>query len=296
MILVNPIQIGSAHVSASNLPANDHALYSSSAAYNSGDKVSFNAVNYECTANGTTNVQPDSGSSAWLNLGSVNRLAMFDGKNLSNTVGDLDIELTFAANKLCNALALLNVEASAVDVVMTDPVVGEVYNQSFDLVDRGVNDLYEYFFVDPVYKSVFVVNDLPPYKSASISVKLHRKDESTPAQAGTCVVGRQRNLGDLKWGYGIGIDDYSQVDFDQFGEVSIVQRGYANTADLPVSVPTAKVDYVRQLLAQYRATKVLWIGAIDRPETVVFGIYESFSQVISNPVDSSCNLSLKGTI
>ena len=296
MIVVNPFSITDAHITASNLAATDNPDYSAVTTYNTGDLVTYNAQNFECLDDSVTGIAPDSDSLKWLNLGAVNRLKLFDGKNLSLTVGTPSISYSLLLGQVGNALALINCDAASVDVVVNDPIEGEVFNKTYSMVDYSASDLYEYFFTEVEYKTVLVINDLPPYKNATLSITIHERNAQTPARVGTLVYGRQQIIGDLKFNYGVGIEDYSEVSFDPFGEVEIIERGYADTAELPVSVPTKKIHSIKQRLAAYRAKKMLWIGNITRPETVVFGIYQSFSLVIPNAIESDCSISLKGVI
>ena len=132
MRVIKSIKTTDAILTSSNIPEDEHPTWVSGASYTALDKVIYNHKIYEAilTHSGKTTA-PDLDQLNWLDLGATNRYRMFDNiiSSVSNRAGG--IEFTLTPNQVVNGIALLNVNATVVRVVMTDPVFGVVYDGSF---------------------------------------------------------------------------------------------------------------------------------------------------------------------
>lgn len=266
--------------------------------YAAGAVVTHNSKNWEAKI--STTVEPSETATAdWYDLGAVNYLQMFDGKKATATVGANDQVITYSLffNTWLNTLKMTDIaDCESVRIQLNDPTEGIVYDQTFELVDYSAPDAYEYFFSEITYLDQITILDLPPYSDATINATITPLP-SKKASIGTTAIGNQTLLGDLQFGYSVGIADYGEYKFDQYGGLeSRVQRGFADTGSFPVSVDTNNVYTVKKYLASLRGTTVLWIGAIDRPETHIIGIYQEFGCVVPTPTKSDYNISLIGVI
>lgn len=296
MKIVPIIPVTPSIITATNLALTDHAIWSPGT-YAAGEKVTHADKNWEAKI--STTAEPGTSTADWLELGAVNYLKMFDGRKATATVGDVDTVMTYSLffNTWLNTLKIADIEdCESVRVVLDDPTEGIVLDRTIELVDYTAPDAYEYFFSDITYHDQVTIDDLPPYYDATINVTLTPLSGKA-VSVGTIVIGKQIYIGILEFGYSVGFDDYSLITFDQFGAIEDwVQRGYADTASLPITVPTEMVYDVKKRIAALRGASVLWMGSPDHKETHVIGIFDSFGITVSNPVKSDCSISLKGVI
>jgi hypothetical protein len=110
------------------------------------------------------------------------------------------------------------------------------------------------------------------------------------------IVGDAIDLGTAVFGSGIGIDDFSQFQEDQFGNVQIVQRGYRDTTRFIVSMNTGSTRRIRRSLAKIRAQFALYYFTADEQDygTTVLGKYDSLEMLLSGPNVSDMELKVRG--
>lgn len=293
MIFVKPNTAASADITASNLPALDYAAYVAATPYPLGENVSYNNHNYESLADANSGFQPDINPSKWLDLGVVNRFKMFDSKVSTQTESSTGIDTTIQLDGIISAISLLNVSADKVTVTMTDPYEGVVYTHVEDMSNSGVADWYAYFFEDYFPKESVALLDLPAYAGTVINLLI---ESVVIAKCGIAIIGHQKYIGGSKYGLSVGITDYSRKSVDEFGNASVVERGFSRKLSVPISIDTNKISYVESMLTPFRAIPALYIGSVDLPSTYVYGFYKDFSIVIPSSLYSDCNLEIEGLI
>lgn len=247
----------------------------------------------------TTSAEPTVGVAAdppsWRLVGSINRWKMFDDVISSQTTRTGTIAVTITPGQVVNAVAFFNVSANTVNVTVTDPVEGIVYNTTQTLQDNTlIVDWWAYFF-EPIFaKQDAVFTNLPSYRNATITATLDAG--AGVAACGAMVIGRQATLGLANFGSGVSIQDYSRKETDAFGNIQIEERAFAKRADYDVTIDSNRVATVQQLLAAIRATPTVYIGEDNRPETVVYGFFRQFDIVIATPTISDCSIQVEGLI
>ena len=273
MQLIRPISITNANLT-SNVALSDGAEYSAVVTYALGDVVidtasaepTFHAFESLVAAN-LGNALTD--SAKWLDLGAVNRLRMFDQVNGTLSENASSINVTIDASGVCNGLALFNLGAAQVQVTVSNGG-GTLYDQTYSLRSTfGITDWYAWFTQEVEFKSDLVLTDLPPNSDTSVQVQI---TGTGTVSCGTMVLGKLRDLGNGPF-YGArgGITDYSRKTTDDFGNTSLVERAFAKRLTFRSSVPNGDVDGVFNVLSQYRATPVVWIGHTDFGMTSTFG-------------------------
>jgi len=296
MQIIKPIDITEAVLVASNVPEDDYPPWSSSTSYLVGDRCLRNRRIYEALV-ANSNVDPAgpaTNPANWLDLGMDNRWRMFDDKVGSQTSQSGSVAVTLQPHAVINALALFNLQGSAVTVTMTDPAEGEVYRRTVSLVDAGVSNWYDWFFAPIGRHTDLVLLDLPAYGTAQLSVTLD--NAADPAACGHLVVGTQVELGVALYGTNVGITDYSRKDVDEFGNAIVVERAYSKRAEFDLRLDTARVAAVQRLLASLRTRPVVWIGEQSYEATIVFGFFKDFNLSISGPSISDATLTLEGLV
>lgn len=300
MRLIKPVEITPAKLISSNVPETDYPAWSVSATYAIGDRVLLDHHIYEALAIVAAGVKPGAEvvdkdhPAKWQDRGMDNRWRMFDDKVESLTTNPGTIEVRIRPGAVINSMALFNLQGKSVTITMIDPVEGEVYRKTLSLVDAGVTNWYDWFF-EPIGKRTdVVVLDMPPYGSADIVLIIDAGAEV--AAIGHTVIGAAKRIGTALYGTSVGINDYSRKSTDEFGNTIVIQRSFSNRAEFDVILDTSEVTRVRRLLAELRATPVVWIGEESYEATILFGFYKDFQIVFSGPTVSDCSITVEGVI
>lgn len=295
MKIIRPTTITDAMLTSSTVAETDHAAYNSATTYALGDMVIVTTGDhsiYESLQAGNTGNAPATSTEWWLKVSATNRWKAFDAKvadQVSNTTS-INYVLTPGA---IDALALLNMDATGVQIVVTDPTDGVVFDQTYDLTStENVIDGYTYCFEPIIRRTDLAVFDIPPYSTASVSITVTYTGGT--AKLGELIVGRASRIGYTEYSPSIGIVDYSRKDVDTFGNYIVVQRAFSKRVSCNLFLDNAYVDEVVRHLSLYRATPLVWVAADDFSSLIVYGYYRSFDVVIPYPTQSSCSLEIEG--
>ena len=261
-----------------------------------GDKYRYEDNIYDVLLD--NNDQPDEGAllaiPSWIDTGKINPLRLFDGKLDSLTTAPDRLLINITPLQLVTGIALFNVKAASIRVTMLDPVEGIVFDTGvISMIDNsGVNNWWSYYFSPYIEKSDFVSLSLPPYIDAMTQVTIEGGGGSVAV--GEVVCGRVHNIGDTQFGSGVGILDFSEKEQDQFGNFNIVERKFSKRGEYDVKIPTNSVSGAQRILSKFRATPIVWVGDVNREETIIYGFYRSFDVVLSNPALSDTAISVEG--
>lgn len=212
----------------------------------------------------------DEGQTArWEIVSATNAWKMFDGRSRVSTTDDDEIEIALTPGAYVNTLAMANIDCSTIDIVMTDQVAGEVYNDTIETVDlSGITDYYTWFFTTPGRKSSFIINDLPMYQNATLTITF--TDTGETVTVGEVVIGKKQVIGRLQYGYSVGFRDYSTKTTDDEGNPTISEGIYSDEASFSLRLEPNSMYRVKKFLANYRATALFWTGAFWREETLLY--------------------------
>lgn len=229
----------------------------------------------------------------WKEVSATNRWKAFDSKMGDQLSQVSSAVFTLVPGTIIDSAALLNLDAVGINITVTDPTAGEVYNQSVSLVSTtNVIDAYTYCFESIIRKTDLVKTDIPPYLSATVVITITYAGGTV--KVGEIIVGPKRSLGMVRYGPSTGIIDYSTKEADDAGNYNIVEGKYSNRLELPLMIPNSIVDEVCRLRALYRATPLVWIGSEDYSCLIIFGYYKDFDIVIPYLAYSECNLQIEG--
>jgi len=234
----------------------------------------------------------------WLEVGPTNRWKAFDVKVGSQTSQADTITYQITPGEVFDSIAFLNLNAVTAQIVLTDPVEGVVYNRIIDLISTaitgssGIYDWYSYFFSSDLKITDVVKFDLPPYLNAVMDITITHTGDM--ASIGGIVFGVQATLGATQYSPTIGIRDYSVKVQDDFGIWSVTQRAFSKTMSCDILVESVSIANVQDLLALYRSTLLVWVGAESYPSTIIYGFYKDFSITISYPAFAICSIEVEG--
>lgn len=295
MKMIRPTEVTDAVLTASNVSEDDYSAWASGTTYAEGDRVIVVADHtiYESVQSGNTGHTPTTDDGTWwFAVSATNAWQMFDGHGGTFTQNDDSIEITLTPGRV-NSIALIGLDANSVTVEMFDGVES-VYSVTSNLTIENVGDWYEYFYEPIIKNDTLVLTDLPVYSSATIDITIDFDGDT--AKCGLCVPGNFRTLGEALWGASTGIIDYSKKETDVFGTVTLLKRAFSKRANFDLVVDNVLISEVSRILAEYRATPVVWVGSEEFDNTVIYGFYRSFDAVISSPAYSECSLEIEGII
>lgn len=295
--LIRPVAITAAILTSSTVaePAvttdPDPAVWAAATAYLVGDRAHRTTTHkiYQRVVSGTTATIPESDTTNWVEVGPTNKWKMFDQANETQTTKADSIVVVLTPAALADSLAFLNVDADSIRV----QVAGTAFDQTIEMRTRVVDSWWAYFFEPFVYKTEVVFTGLPLLTSNVITITI-TKTGST-AKCGACVLGLSKVLGGTEYGASAGIIDYSRKVTDAYGSTTVVERSYSKRMNVSLWITSTKVDEIQRLLADYRATPLVWVGAGNLyGALIVYGYYRSFDIVIPYPNFAKCNLEIEG--
>lgn len=298
MRVIKSIETTDAILTYSNIDEDEHPLWVSGTSYTVAEKVIYDHKIYERIIAGAGTTSPDLDQVNWLDLGATNKYRMFDNiiSSVSSRTGG--IEFTLTPNQVVNSIALLNVNASTVRVVMTDPVDGVVYDETKELRSSSeVIDYFSYFFAPIVSLSdlnTAVFLDLPSRPTATITVYI--SSGAALVEVGEVVYGIQSVIGRTNYGTSIGIKSYSRKEVDEFGKVTVVKRKNSKYCEYDVDIDNTNLAFVQRLFQDIDSIPCVFIGNPDMEELIVYGFYSDFKSTISFPTVSKCTLRVEGLI
>lgn len=298
MRVIKSIETTDAILTYSNILENEHPLWVSGTTYSIDAKVIYNHRIYNRIVSGAGTTTPDLDLVNWLDLGATNKYRMFDNiiSSVSSRTGG--IQFTLTPNQVVNSIALLNVNATTVRVVMTDPVEGVVYDQTKELRSSSeVTDYFSYFFAPLVSLSdlnTAIFLDLPSKPTATITVYI--SSGAGLVEVGEVVYGIQSVIGRTNYGTSIGIKSYSRKEIDEFGKVTVIKRKNSKYADYDVDIDNVNLANVQRLFADIDSIPCVFIGNPEMEELIVYGFYSDFKATISFPTVSKCTLRVEGLI
>ena len=300
MKIIRPVTVTDSVLDSSNIPEDDYNEWEVGTTYAEGDNVIVLSTHriYESLVGSNLGNDPvtDDGTN-WLDIGATNRWRAFDNTITDQAQATTTITYSFDPQSLVNSIAFFNLDATDIEVTVTDATEGVVYDETVSLLDNGaVDGWWGYFFEPIIRKPEIVLFDLPNYVNATLDVSINTNTGDT-AKVGQIVFGNQKTIGLTTYGTSLGIQDYSTKDTDAFGNVVITKRRFAQIVDYDVRTLTNSVRDIQKTLAEYRATPIVYSGTDDGTYgDLVYGYYRSFGINISTPVYSDATVEVEGLV
>ena len=298
MKIIRPVTIDDTVFQSSDVPENDYAAWAGGTTYADGDRVivttGYHKIYESQQAANTGNDPTTDDGTWWLEVSSTNRWKMFDAIVQDQTVQATQIVTTIQSPTVVNSMAFLNVEATTIEVTVTDAVEGVVYDETFNMTSySGIQDWYAYFFEPIIRKDQLAITDLPPYANASIEVTINANAD---AKIGALVMGQFADLGLSQHGASLSIIDYSTKTTDAQGRVTITDGPYADKMEVDVVLDTSQIGQANSTLSSLRTTPAVWIAEDNNDDLVIYGYYREFDIILSNPTISRLSLEIEGLV
>lgn len=295
MKVIKSIETTDAILTYSNIAEDDYPAWLSGTSYNANEMVIYNHKIYERVIAGAGVITPDIDQVNWLYISYTNRFRMFDNILYSTSERVGGIHFTLTPNQIVDSIALLNVNAFSVRVVMTDPVIGVVYDEIRNLDSTIIEDYYSYFFSPLVGREITAVfADLPSIPTATIDVYISSGDALV--SVGEVVYGIKKVVGRTNYGTSIGIKSYSRKEFDEFGNVTVVKRKNSKYCEYDIDIDNYMLSDVQRFFSDIDSVPCVFIGNESFEELIVYGFYSDFNATISFPTVSKCTLRVEGLL
>jgi len=298
MKLIRPVTIDDTVFQSSDVPENDYTAWAGGTTYAASDRVivttGYHKI-YESVQGSNVGNDPTTDDGTWwIEVSSTNRWKMFNAVVQEQTVQAAQIVTTLQSSTVVNSMAFLNVEATTIEITVTDSVEGVVYDETFNMTSySGIQDWYSYFFEPIIRKDQLAITDLPPYANAEIEITIN---SSADAKIGALVMGQFANLGLSQHGASLSIIDYSTKTTDAQGRVTITDGPYADKMEVDVVLDTSAIGQANATLSSLRTTPAVWIAEDNNDDLVIYGYYREFDIILSNPTISRISLEIEGLV
>lgn len=287
----------------SNILENDYPQWNSGNSYSVGDRVIRTTTHsiYEKVAGTAINSNlPENVPNEWARVGPTNKYALFD-ESPSTLTSNLDTITYIIKPGRINSLALLELEGVEVSANLYAGGSRQFTGYTDLLNNESVGNWYQYFYEPFYYQTSLALTDLvnaalldlPIYSDSILTITI-RKPSGT-AKIGALITGINYELGKTQQGMSISITDYSKKDADDFGNITLVRRKFSKKVRGTFFLYSSKVDAVVNLLTQYRATPLVWIGIdANYSSLVVYGFYRDWEINVPNNIGSICSIDIEG--
>jgi len=276
--------------------------YASGTTYALGARVIVAATHkvYESLSAGNVG-NAVSDTTKWVLVGATNPWISFDAKVGSQTERTGSITFSLSPGFL-NSITIFNLDASTVQITLTDPTDGIVYDETIDLISTdNVYDGYTYCFSEFITTQNIIRNmvatDIPPYGSATLDITLTGADDTTTVKCGEIVFGPVTESGITQYNAGFEIIDYSRKEADAYGDFEIIERAFSKRVTADLVIQNALLPYLKTVLENIRATPVVWILTEDTnlaDPFLTYGFYKNFKVVVPYPDYCTATLEIEG--
>ena len=305
MKVIEPVAVTDAELMASNVPPTGYAPWDAVATYANGARVYKAAVPgrayrtvYESQVVGNIAKDPakDDGTN-WLEIGATDRFLAFDRKIASQVNRATSITYSINPPSLITGIAFFGLDAQSVRVQIYDASAALVYDLTKSLVDTTeIVDWFSFCTWAGDYDTEAMFIGVPGYSGHQIDITISAPTGT--ASVGQIVLGQVHALGGTQDGTGLGIDDYSIKDRDDFGNALLIERAFAQTVNFQFYLPTRDARRVHRILSRLRATPSVYFAGEDMIEygTSVFGFFQDFDIPLSASGTSYATLQIEGLV
>lgn len=295
-----PIDITPAMLVASSVEEDDQPAWASGTTYPVGALVVYANRIWKSVQASNTNHQPDVVTDPpwWTDTGPTNRWAMFDRSPSTATTATGSFSVTVAPGVFVNAVGLVGVAAGTVRLQQVSPDgLTTYYDQTQTVSATPAGSYWNWFFGSRLQETTQIVfSGLVPYLSARLVVSVQGYGT---VRTGVLLVGTLHAIGTTLSGARSEFDDYSLKDTDDFGNVTVTERPYADNTTQQVLLDNRDLPRIRALRAAVRAKPCLWVGSVRNKLAAVlacYGFFDEFSVEIPEESVSYASISIKGLV
>lgn len=172
---------------------------------------------------------------------------------------------------------------------------GVIYDSTKLITDISVGDWWEFFFSEYNRDASLIFDDIPAYFGAGVTleVTIHSTGPGDPSSVGRVVIGSSIDAGQSLQGVSSRNMGFTQKTRDEFGGLTLVPRRTIRVVEFPVMILKGNTYYVQQKAASIEGVPTLFIADPNLPETVVFGVIESFDIIVNGLSRVECSIGVE---
>jgi len=164
---------------------------------------------------------------------------------------------------VCNYVAVLDVTGVVrVKLEMFDGTT-VVHTETKSMYTVYVSNWYEYFYATSTVYRELLFGPLPPHPTATMKLTFTPALAGMTISCGMALFGNTTDIGDVEYGATAGITDYSRKDTDEYGNTSLIVRGFSKRATYQLQVPVNRLRQVFSAITALRAAPALWLATDD---------------------------------
>lgn len=253
-------------------------------------------------SNTANNPRKASSAAWWQEIGASNKWAMFDGSITSQSVGTT-ITVRIRTPAYFDTVALLNVKGGTYTITTLTSALATTYTTGAVSLTSSAwpSDPADPYAITGLtqtteqLENVFITGlNLNLANSYYVDITIAAAKAASMSAIGACLVGNSAYFGSAVYGASVGIQDYSVIEQDEFGNYSIVPRTFSKKGSFTVYILATIIDKVFELLTRLRATPALYMGSSGTTATVIYGFPSEWSIVLEQPTYYVLNIEIKG--
>lgn len=282
--------------------------------YNFNDVAFDEHYYYISVIDGNIGLKPTDNRSQWLRSRVSNRYAQIDLQALTFTICDVDTKVGGLApydlisefqNNRYDTLALGGVHASGVKIEILNNLSEVIWSDITNLskVRPEVHDWYTYYFTTLPQATEVVAQNffyrLPSYDNThTIRVTLDEKDGRSACAY--MVAGNSQYIGCTQHGVGMGLEDFSHKEVDDFGVLELTKRDSRQTMDLDLVFSAYSTQRIKRVVRDTMGKVVLFVadesdGSIYE-HLLMLAYIEDYTAVLSDQYRTQASLSISEVI
>ena len=229
----------------------------------------------------------------WIELSPTNKFAAFDEFSSTQSFGE-NQTVEIKAGAVIGGLACFNISgASTINIKMTDPIEGVVYNKDIEIIDySAIVDWFAYFFNPVTGISEFVVFDLPPYLAATLKLSF----TGSSVGVGAIVTGAVTKLGTTLHGTSIREIDLNTYADDGFGNTTVTKRPSAKLVDFKISLDKSEFPRARSIMQSLSGKGAVFASdsRIVDDFAMVYGTRRDYELTATEPTINEVPIQIRG--
>lgn len=299
MFILKPIDYTFAQVTNNTaLPENDFPAWVAATSYTQGTKVIRTTTHriYQNQIAGVDATLPENAPSRWLDVGPTNAYAFMDGYSSTITSKLYNLSFTIAPGQRISSIALINVVGETVFITATNNGAEQIYNKTITMDATQVATVYDWFFEEFEQKPDHVEVDFPEaYNNPVITVTVAG---NSTVSIGRLALTKAYEIGEVEYGAGIGIKDYSVTTTDVNNVKTLTKKQNSKLMNFRVVLNQSETNRVNKLLRTLSSVPCVFLGvnAENYEYTIAHGFYQDFKIILPLPKINYCDLVIEEII
>lgn len=295
--VTTPLVLGPDSLHATDVPENDHPVWSSGTSYTLGQRVIKNHTIWEAAQNHSgQDPEQDLSMNYWLRVGPTNRWRAFQPEQVTSTHKANDLYFEFNIHAAFNTVHIFGlIDAKNVRITVTDSNDNTVYDSGSQAAGRVLRNasFWEFYFAgNRQLTDTLHFYGLPPSLGSRLRIEM-TGGANLGVQA--IVVGSLTEFGlGVQYGAEVGVQSFSVVTRDKWGIATLRKGNYIKTLRGQVLVKRSQMDRFVRFLSDADSQVRVWDMCDDLQSTKVLGLVSRWNSLIEYPQHTMFSLEIEG--